>query len=130
MRLLGMTLAILLWSACGCKSGSKSGDDTLGKGHGNGPPPTAADCDGQREPVTRLYAQSYPAPPGESPEAAALRAQELQDNVAMVMADCKKDPARVVPCLQTVVSVKQLEQACLIPLDDEGNAEQQQFGAQ
>jgi hypothetical protein len=38
----------------------------------------------------------------------------------MVMVDCAKDPAKVVPCLNSATTIAELEARCLVPLDDEG----------
>lgn len=126
MRLPGLMLVLLL-SACGCKNGDKSGG-TLGNGNGQGPAPTAADCDGLRDRLITLYGQAAPAPPDETPEAGKLREQEARDNADMVVADCRRDPARIVPCVRRAADARQIEQGCVLPLDDEGNAEQRQFG--
>ncbi|HTJ47295.1 MAG TPA: hypothetical protein VL463_34585 [Kofleriaceae bacterium] len=44
----------------------------------------------------------------------------VDDNVAMVVKDCAKDPARVAVCTKAAKSVAQLESDCLVPLDEEG----------
>ena len=44
----------------------------------------------------------------------------VADNTAMVMNDCAKNPAKLAPCLAAAATVAELEQECLIPLDDEG----------
>jgi hypothetical protein len=44
----------------------------------------------------------------------------VADNTHMVMNDCAKDPAKIVPCLAKAATVSELEKDCLIPLDDEG----------
>lgn len=44
----------------------------------------------------------------------------VADNTTMVMNDCNKDPAIVVPCLAKAQSIAELEKNCLVPLDDEG----------
>jgi hypothetical protein len=129
MKLVGMVMAVALASACGCKNGDKSTSGN-GNGNGNGNPPTghtAAECDALSDAIAKLYSNAAPAPPDETPEAGKLREQEARDNLAMVMADCKKDPNRVVPCAKAATSVDTLERSCLLPLDDEGNVEQQQF---
>jgi hypothetical protein len=130
MKVGSLLLAVVLWSACSCKNGDKSTGGLGGDGGTGKPPPTtghtAAECDGLTEALTKLYAT--PAPPDESPEAAALRRQEQSDNVNMVLTDCRKDPNRVIPCAKTATNTDQLERACMLPLDDDGNVEQQQFG--
>jgi hypothetical protein len=42
------------------------------------------------------------------------------DNTAMVLRDCRRAPDRVASCVNAAASVAELEQRCLIPLDDEG----------
>src|SRR5580704_5558259 len=44
----------------------------------------------------------------------------VDDNTAMVMKDCAKDPARVVVCAAGAKTVAELEHTCLIALDPEG----------
>ncbi len=58
--------------------------------------------------------------PTDATAGTATAGTEVADNVAMVMAECKAAPARVVPCLREVTAVAQLERTCLAPLDDEG----------
>ena len=47
--------------------------------------------------------------------------QAVADNTAMVLGDCVKTPATAVPCLAKAGSVADLEQRCLVALDDEGS---------
>jgi len=44
----------------------------------------------------------------------------VDDNVAMVMKDCAKDPAKIGACAQVAKTVPALEHDCLVPLDEEG----------
>ena len=46
--------------------------------------------------------------------------EAVADNTAMVLNDCKQDPAKAVPCIQAARSTADLEKQCLIPLDPEG----------
>jgi len=46
--------------------------------------------------------------------------EAVADNVALVMHDCARDPARTPPCLAKAASVAELEKQCLLQLDDEG----------
>ncbi len=108
--------------ACGCKG--KGGGSTTDNARNVDP----AACDALRERVHGLYAAA-PAPADESPEAAALRQQEVADNTEMVMVDCRRDPARVAPCAEKAPSVAALERDCLLPLDDDGKAEGDYFRA-
>jgi hypothetical protein len=38
----------------------------------------------------------------------------------MIMNDCVKNPTKFAPCLAAATTVAQMEQECVIPLDDEG----------
>lgn len=117
--LVSMTLLTLTLAACGCKGKGAGGPS------GNGNPPDPAACTAQQARVHQLYTAeaATAAKPDDSPEAVALRAQETDDNTAMALADCGKDPARFAPCLASATSVAQLERDCLIPLDDQGAVE-------
>jgi hypothetical protein len=44
----------------------------------------------------------------------------IDDDVTMVMNDCREDPERVAPCAERAASAAEIESTCLIPLDDEG----------
>jgi hypothetical protein len=46
--------------------------------------------------------------------------EEVADNTAMVMAECRAAPNHVVECMGRVTSVVQLETLCMPKLDDEG----------
>lgn len=122
-KALGITLFTLWLAACGCKN-KGNGGGTVGNSGGD---PGA--CDAHAARVENLYAESAKAAatPDEKPEAAALRAQEVRDNTAMVMADCRRAPARFAPCLEKATSVAQLERDCLFPLDDAGKVEGDYF---
>lgn len=109
-----VVIAVTADAACACK-GSGSGGTGPGTGTGTGPGTGAVDasaCDGQAGHVRELY-QALAGRTDLSPG-------EVDDNVAMVMTECKAAPARVVPCLTKVTAVAQLESTCLAPLDDEG----------
>jgi hypothetical protein len=97
--------------ACACK-GSSSGGTGPGTGNGTGSGLDAAACDGEEAHVRELY------------QAAAartdLRDDEVADNVAMVMKECRAAPAKLVPCLARATAVAQLEGSCLPALDDDG----------
>jgi hypothetical protein len=41
------------------------------------------------------------------------------DDVALLMADCAAEPARVAPCARQAGTVYELETRCLLPLDHE-----------
>ena len=46
--------------------------------------------------------------------------EAVADNTAMVMNDCALAPDKVVACIGTAATVKDLEARCLAPIDDEG----------
>jgi hypothetical protein len=45
----------------------------------------------------------------------------VADSTQMVMAECVREPGRVIPCVKRVGTAEQLEAQCLAPLDDEGS---------
>lgn len=105
-------------AACACPS--KPGATPPGPGSGSATPPTTAGaapgptCDGVRPKVEQLYrAEAQAKEPKRVEDAVA-------DNTQMVMADCVKDPAKVVACVDKAQSVDELETQCLAPLDEEG----------
>lgn len=103
-----VAIAATLVSACPGKSGPPAG----GGGSGGDP---ARLCEGLRPKIERLYrADAAAKEPQRVDEAVA-------DNTAMVMNDCLRAPARVAPCVDRVAAVAEIEQQCLLPLDDEGS---------
>jgi hypothetical protein len=80
---------------------------------GAGPAP-APSCEPARARAEELYGAAAAAAP--TPAAPT----EVADNVAMVVADCRADPARVAGCAAAATSIAQLE-GCLRPLDDDGS---------
>lgn len=101
-------MAATLASACPGKSGSPAGG-----GSGGGDPVRL--CEGLRPKIERLYrAEAAAKEPQRVDEAVA-------DNTTMVMNDCIKAPAKVAPCVDRASTVAELEQQCLLPLDDEGS---------
>ena len=100
-------------SACACKShkGTGPGD---GPGTGSG----GATCDAIQAHVAELYKAEAT---GENLD------EQVADNTQMVMADCAQQPDKVAPCAAKAKSVADLEQRCLIPLDEEGT-EGDRFG--
>lgn len=108
-------LVLLALGAC---SSTSAGSAPTGPGGGSnaGPPVTtsATSCADVKSRVEALYrAEAEAKEPTRVDEAVA-------DNTAMVMNDCAKQPAAAVPCLAKTSSVAELEQTCLIPLDEEG----------
>ena len=71
-------------------------------------------CDGARAHVAELYRGELAG------SGRAGAAGTVDDNTAMVMKDCAKDPARVAACAAAAKSVAELEHDCVIPLDPEG----------
>ena len=99
--------ALLLVAAC---SGAPHAVKDPG---GNEPAPPA--CDSAAETVRALYrADAQQKEPKRVDEAVA-------DNTAMAMNDCRKDPAKIAPCLQAAKSTDEIEHHCMIPLDPEGS---------
>jgi hypothetical protein len=95
---------LLLTVVCGCPS--KPTTAPTGGGSQQPPVTTATTCDDVRPKIEALYR--------------AESATTAADNTTMVLSDCNKDPARIVPCLANAQSVPELEKNCLIQLDDEG----------
>lgn len=120
-----VTMALVALSLAACNCGAKSGGGQVGNGGGGDP----GACDAHADRVQKLYARAAAAAatPDEKPEAATLRGQEVADNTAMVLADCRKMPDRFAPCLARAASVEQMERDCLVPLDDEGKVEGSYF---
>src|SRR5438045_616546 len=96
---------LVLMLACACPD--KPATVTPGSGSGSAAP--TASCDDIRAHVEQLYRTEI------------QRDDLVADNVAMVMKDCKKQPARVAGCAANAKSVAELEKTCVIPLDPEGS---------
>jgi hypothetical protein len=118
-------LLLLAMVACACPNKQTSGPagtggSSTGAGPGSGGDPAVlpttggSTCEDVKARVEQLYrAEAQVKEPQRVDEAVA-------DNTAMVMTDCKKDPARFVPCLAKAPTVAELEKQCLLPLDEEG----------
>lgn len=110
-------LVLLAVSACSSTHATgPTGGPTAGATAGDAPPVVehATSCDEVRPRVEAMYrAEAQAREPQRVEEATA-------DNTTMVMNDCARDPAKAVPCLAKVGTIAELEQQCLIPLDDEG----------
>jgi hypothetical protein len=118
---VAFAVALLAIGACACKGGG--GSEGTGPGKPSGPGAVKS-CDDLRGAIEAIYRREpAPAPAaGEDPAKAAALAQEiLSDNVDMVLADCRRQPDRSVPCIKAAQSVPQLEHDCLVPLDEEGS---------
>jgi hypothetical protein len=100
---------------CACSSTHGTGPGTSGSGLGSAPPvANAKTCDDVKPRVEQMYRdEAQVKEPKRVDEAVA-------DNTAMVMKDCAKDPAQVVPCLASAGTIAELENRCLVQLDDEG----------
>lgn len=110
MTRLAIASAMLVLG-CACPG---KGSSPAGGGGGTGEAGAARLCDDLRPKVERLYrAEAEARDPGRVEEAVA-------DNTTMVMNDCAKAPARVAECVRRAASVAEIEQRCLVPLDDEG----------
>ncbi len=106
-------VVLLVMVACACPSKKPVQQTTAGSG-GAPPVASATTCDGVKPRIEQLYrAEAQAKEPKRVDEAVA-------DNTQMVMNDCAKDPAKLVPCLAKATTVSELEKDCLIPLDDEG----------
>lgn len=109
---LGLLMAAI---SLGC-SGKNAGPTPTGGGGGDGVQPSAA-CDALRESVVKLYTAAIADPVD----------GEIEDAAHIIMTDCRRDPARFVPCIRGATTVAQLERDCVIPLDEEGTVEAKQF---
>ena len=113
--------AWLVLAVCGCSTlGACSSTHGTGPGGGSGsapPPPVTANaktCDDVKPRVEQMYR-------GEAQVKEPKRVDEaVADNTAMVMTDCARDVAKLVPCLAKAGSIAELEKQCLVQLDDEG----------
>lgn len=104
-------LVIVLGLAGGCPGKPAAPGGGGGGGGGSG----AAGCEGLRPRLEQLYrADAEANEPKRVDEAVA-------DNTAMVLGDCAKAPDRVIPCVHAATSVAEIEQRCVIPLDEEGS---------
>jgi hypothetical protein len=104
-------LALAL-AACACTSRKTGAGGGSGSGTGGG---GTSVCEGARARAEQLYRAEAAArtPPGTD--------EEVADNVAMVVADCRTDPSLVAACAARATTVAALERDCLIQLDDEGS---------
>jgi hypothetical protein len=100
-------LASLL-AACACKNKTDTGPGG-GNGSGTG---GAVRCEEIKAHVEKLYRAEAT---GEDID------EQVADNTQMVMNDCERKPEAVATCARDATSVADLEQRCLIPLDQEGS---------
>jgi hypothetical protein len=47
--------------------------------------------------------------------------EEVADNTALIVGECRTAPDHVIACVQRVTSVVQLEELCVRKLDDDGS---------
>lgn len=118
MKVLGLAAlvaALVAAPACSSTHGTGPGGGSAGSGLGSAPPvANAKSCEDVRARVEQMYR-------GEAQVKEPKRVEDaVADNTAMAMADCAKDPEKIVPCLASAGSVAELEKQCLIQLDDEG----------
>jgi hypothetical protein len=114
--------ACLLVAAAAC---SRSATPRAGSSDGGVTASRAPRCTALAERVRAIYGAEAPAQA--DPDRRALEADLLDANVDMVLADCRQDPERALPCLERARAVADLERDCLIPLDDEGLVEGSRF---
>jgi hypothetical protein len=108
-----MRVWLVLLMACACPAKPVATTAT-GSGSAVVEPVNATTCEGVKPRIEALYR-------GEAQQKEPTRVEEaVSDNTTMVMNDCTKDPAKIVPCLAKAATVAELEKTCLIPLDDEG----------
>lgn len=116
---IAVIAAVALLAGCGCPG--TSGTRPSSAHDAAAEPAVDPRCLAVRDRVEQLYRNEAGA---DKPE---LAADLLDANVTMAMTDCRRQPARVAPCLERAQSAGEIESDCLIPLDDEGMVEAQQF---
>jgi hypothetical protein len=79
---------------------------------------SVSECAGLQEKLLALYQQAHNGK-GET---------VVADNAAMVMADCKIDPSRIVPCVKNATTAAELTKKCTLPIDDAGTEGVRLFG--
>ena len=100
--------ALLIAAACGH-------GHPIGTGVASGSAPAGDPCATAKANVTSLYAAE-----AQATDQTTHDPTYVDDNVAMVMKDCAKDPAKIGACAQAAKTVPALEHDCLVPLDEEG----------
>lgn len=115
-------LLMCLAAACACKSRSDTGPGKgtgTGTGTGTGGGGDPALCEPLRAHLEELYRADAVAGAG-SGSGTALVDEIVADNVTMALSDCVASPTRVAACADKAKSAAELEERCLIPLDEEG----------
>lgn len=106
------TALVLMIAACGAPAATTTTTTTTTTTAT--PPTTAATCDSVKPRVESMYR-------AEGQQREPKRVDEyVSDNTTMIMNDCVTNPAKFAPCLAAAATVAQMEQECVIPLDDEG----------
>ncbi len=122
MRLpLLLALALPLLTGCG---NTKSPERPKGNGDG-GKVTEAVDCASIAPKIRGLYKEAALT----ESVAEDLADEYVEANLHMVLKDCNANPNRVLPCLNSVANLSDLEANCLIPLDEEGMVEGEHFGS-
>jgi hypothetical protein len=103
--------SFIVWGAAAC-GGTKP---PTGAGSGSGSVAANDACAAAKPNVTALYEAEAKAT-----DQTTHDPTYVDDNVAMVMKDCTKDPAKLGACAQAAKTVPALEHDCLVPLDEEG----------
>jgi hypothetical protein len=114
----GIVVVAIFAAACACKQKGGTGSGTgTGTGTGSGSVVDTsgdpASCDAIADKVKGLYEANA--------ERTKMTPEEVADNTAMVLAECRAAPNHVVTCMGRVTSVVQLETLCMPKLDDEGS---------
>lgn len=120
MRSIPIACLCVFLIGCGSNKSSQRASN-----RGDGGTVSLQGCDALKAKVEGLYRKS-----AKSEEVSInLQSEYISANLHMVMKDCQRDAA-VLPCLQRSKSVAEIESNCLLPLDDQGNAEAKEFSAQ
>ena len=100
-------LVLALVAACGAPGATTTTTTAT-------PPAVAVTCDSVKPRVEAMYR-------AEGQQREPKRVDEyVSDNTTMIMNDCVTNPPKFAPCLAAATTVAQMEQECVIPLDDEG----------
>ena len=103
---IGLVMAL---AACGAPAATTTTTSTS-----TPPPQTTATCDNVKPRVESMYR-------AEGQQREPKRVDEyVSDNTTMIMNDCVKNPTKLAPCIAAAATIAQMEQECVIPVDDEG----------
>lgn len=128
MKLAVLFTVVLAACACGKKPETTGTGNGTGTGTGTGNP---ADCEGARGNVEKLYRADAEAEKAAAKDPSKVNVEEMvADNTTMVMNDCAAQPGRVAACAGAAKTVAELEDSCLIPLDEEGTEGEQLLPSQ